>query len=262
MDIVGIYSITNMKNNKIYIGQSLDIKRRWSEHIEDLNGNNHHSFKLQNDWNKYGKDEFIFKIEYELEDIHKSKSLITIELFLIWKENKYILEHGSIVNGYNIQDTMNEIIIGNKVINGWGDGRYYLKKIISTNGGIFYEQNKQSKSRKRKYNPLQYEEALNYTISEFHKFTQLYCRLNDVANNLTFINKRRFFALLCESKVINKTENGYLPVKDSSDFIAEMSVHLDSNWWVTSVKKEYIFNFVKTNFEEIVSYDKLKKQKL
>ena len=29
----GIYLIRNLKNNKIYIGQSVDIKRRWQEHL-------------------------------------------------------------------------------------------------------------------------------------------------------------------------------------------------------------------------------------
>ena len=28
----GIYKITNLINNKVYIGQSIDIERRWQEH--------------------------------------------------------------------------------------------------------------------------------------------------------------------------------------------------------------------------------------
>ena len=32
--ISGIYKITNLKDNKIYIGQSTDIKTRWSNHIK------------------------------------------------------------------------------------------------------------------------------------------------------------------------------------------------------------------------------------
>ena len=33
----GIYKITNKINNKVYIGESLNILRRWDEHIDDLN---------------------------------------------------------------------------------------------------------------------------------------------------------------------------------------------------------------------------------
>lgn len=32
-NMCGIYLIRNLKNNKIYIGQSVDIKRRWQEHL-------------------------------------------------------------------------------------------------------------------------------------------------------------------------------------------------------------------------------------
>ena len=32
--MVGIYSITNTINNKKYIGQSVDIKQRWRQHIK------------------------------------------------------------------------------------------------------------------------------------------------------------------------------------------------------------------------------------
>ena len=30
--MIGIYKITNNVNKKVYIGQSIDIKRRWREH--------------------------------------------------------------------------------------------------------------------------------------------------------------------------------------------------------------------------------------
>jgi predicted GIY-YIG superfamily endonuclease len=32
LNVAGIYKITNLINNKVYIGQSLDIKRRWKNH--------------------------------------------------------------------------------------------------------------------------------------------------------------------------------------------------------------------------------------
>ena len=39
----GIYMIQNLVNFKIYIGQSVDIERRWGEHKYELNGGYHHN---------------------------------------------------------------------------------------------------------------------------------------------------------------------------------------------------------------------------
>ena len=39
--ICGIYMIRNKINNKMYIGQAVDIYDRWEEHIRDLRRNKH-----------------------------------------------------------------------------------------------------------------------------------------------------------------------------------------------------------------------------
>jgi group I intron endonuclease len=68
----GVYKITCLQNNKIYIGSASSIKNssrtkigfyfRWSLHIRDLEKNVHRNKYLQNSWNKYGSDNFIFEI--------------------------------------------------------------------------------------------------------------------------------------------------------------------------------------------------------
>lgn len=58
----GIYRIRNIHNNRIYIGSSIGIKGRFADHRCDLNKNRHSSPRLQNAWNKYGKDSFEFEI--------------------------------------------------------------------------------------------------------------------------------------------------------------------------------------------------------
>ena len=61
----GIYMIKNMINGKVYIGQAVNIDKRWQEHKNDLNGNRHINTHLQRAWNKYGADNFIFNIVEE-----------------------------------------------------------------------------------------------------------------------------------------------------------------------------------------------------
>ena len=58
----GVYCIKNTITNKVYIGSSLNIKSRLKTHIFSLKNNKHHSLKLQRSYNKYGKDNFLFKI--------------------------------------------------------------------------------------------------------------------------------------------------------------------------------------------------------
>lgn len=60
--ICGIYSITNIVNNKKYIGQSVDIYTRWRNHKSALKHNRHNNEHLQSAWNIYGAENFIFEI--------------------------------------------------------------------------------------------------------------------------------------------------------------------------------------------------------
>lgn len=61
----GIYEIINIITERRYVGSAVNIEKRWMKHKNLLDCNNHHSLKLQNAWNKYGKDNFKFEILYE-----------------------------------------------------------------------------------------------------------------------------------------------------------------------------------------------------
>lgn len=90
---MSIYSITNIINNKIYIGISKEVKTREHKHFWMLENNRHENRKLQNAYNFYGKEAFIFKIidEIETDDIMEALDL----------EHFYIMEYDSYRNGYN-----------------------------------------------------------------------------------------------------------------------------------------------------------------
>jgi len=57
----GIYKITNTINGNTYIGSSINIHRRFVQHRHLLNHNKHDSKHLQNAWNKYGEQAFVFE---------------------------------------------------------------------------------------------------------------------------------------------------------------------------------------------------------
>lgn len=67
--IQGIYCIENTVNNKKYIGSSKSCWRRVKEHFTHLRGNKHRCVYLQNAFNKYGEDKFIFSIVEIVEDL-------------------------------------------------------------------------------------------------------------------------------------------------------------------------------------------------
>jgi group I intron endonuclease len=58
----GIYSITNLIDNKVYVGFATDIERRWSKHKWGLKRNTHDNSHLQAAWNKYGSNNLKFEI--------------------------------------------------------------------------------------------------------------------------------------------------------------------------------------------------------
>ncbi|MCC5636289.1 GIY-YIG nuclease family protein [Nostoc sp. CHAB 5844] len=65
MDIrSGIYKIKNRVNGKFYIGSSKNIKVRFWQHVNSLKKGDHHSYRLQADWDKFGEESFeLFVIE-------------------------------------------------------------------------------------------------------------------------------------------------------------------------------------------------------
>ena len=56
----GIYMIRNIENDYKYYGESKNCSGRCASHRHRLCNNCHDNDELQNDWNKYGEDSFIF----------------------------------------------------------------------------------------------------------------------------------------------------------------------------------------------------------
>ena len=92
----GIYTITNLLNNKIYVGSTiLSFNKRFNQHKHLLRKNKHHSKYLQNSWNKYGEENFVFKIlDYVLPEFCLSTEIYWINL----------LNAKNVNYGYNTND--------------------------------------------------------------------------------------------------------------------------------------------------------------
>ena len=99
-DLGCVYSITNTINHKIYIGQTVNFKKRIYEHKRTLKLNKHKNKYLQNDYNEFGLSAFTFQLEYE--NLNREDRLK--------KETELINFYGGIEsdNVYNFQDNITE----------------------------------------------------------------------------------------------------------------------------------------------------------
>ena len=90
----GIYKITNIKNEKAYIGKSVEIvPKRWTEHIKtSLNIGNISRTKIHDAMKEYGIENFTFEI---LEECSKEK--------LNEREKYWIAFYETNTYGYNIK---------------------------------------------------------------------------------------------------------------------------------------------------------------
>lgn len=70
--VAGIYIIYCIANEKCYIGSSISIKTRIMGHKSKLNTGKHDNSHLQKSWEKYGKQNFIFRILETYFDFRKS----------------------------------------------------------------------------------------------------------------------------------------------------------------------------------------------
>lgn len=77
-----IYRITNMANNKYYIGSADSFARREWQHKYDLKRGKHKNPRLQSAWNKYGEEMFVFEI---IEEVPEGVNLLQVEDTYLFK---------------------------------------------------------------------------------------------------------------------------------------------------------------------------------
>lgn len=90
------YIIINKVNGKKYSGITINPERRRRRHFQELRNNYHHSSKLQNAYNKYGSENFEFKV-LEEKDFDYKVDAYNYEIVFIKKNNSFI-------DGYNMEE--------------------------------------------------------------------------------------------------------------------------------------------------------------
>lgn len=168
-DIVsGIYCIENIVNNKKYIGQSVNMKQRWSKHLSELKNGHHDNDYLQKSWNKYGEEGFKFYIlEHCEKDFLDENETYYIDLYnTMNRDYGYNLKSGGQASNYVCDEVKAKISESNKKIyqnsnlrhirsldalNQWSNPEI-KQKIMGENNGMYGKRHTEESRRKMSEN--------------------------------------------------------------------------------------------------------------
>lgn len=87
----GVYAILNLANNKKYIGSSVNVLTRKQDHFSSLARGDHHSYRLQKAYNKYGVENFKF---IKLKEVKDENELRLAEQYYLDKYKTYLSRYG------------------------------------------------------------------------------------------------------------------------------------------------------------------------
>ena len=105
--VAGVYTITNNVNNKVYIGETVNLGNRFSDHISDLIHGIHCNKNLQKDFTLYGIHNFSFRILKVINNNCKNNSEIVNTL--LYLESAYYRKYEKDYDFYNIVIPYKEI---------------------------------------------------------------------------------------------------------------------------------------------------------
>lgn len=91
----GVYKIVNIINNKIYIGSSINVVKRKSQHFSEFRNNTHKNPYFQKSFNKYGEENFKFEV---IEFVEDKTKLVECEQYWIDFYQSFKSEYGYNLN--------------------------------------------------------------------------------------------------------------------------------------------------------------------
>lgn len=243
-----IYKITNLLNNKSYIGKtsfSLDV--RWNKHLQSYNNSNSHCYNyyLYRAMRKHGISNFNIEL---LEEISNDSLLNE-------REQYWIKFYDTFQNGYNMTlgGEGQQLYDKEKIISLWEDGKSIkeIKEIIDCSSDTIYltikdldsYSPKESQIRSAKSKEVsQYDLNGNY-IKTYHSIKEA-CEKNNISIDIlsTYLNKNRIFchdylwSFEKKNKITPTRKWKAIPIKcidkDTKETICKFSSIMSAERWL------------------------------
>lgn len=249
--MVGIYKITNLINGNSYIGQSVNIFKRWQQEKEDSNNVNSHSYNypLMRAFRKYGVDNFSFEIleECNVEDLNE-------------REMYWISFYDTFFNGYNqtlggdsksnqpkekiigiIYDLMNSDMTHRDIAEKWDIS---VEMVQGINTGRYWRHDADYPLQKRQTSKIYYCEKCGKEISRGSKLCIDCYNILRESSCIKKPDKQTLFKDLCESQGNFTLVGSKYGVRDNT--IRKLCV----KYGIPSHSSDYKTNTVRENVRE------------
>ena len=186
--VCGVYKIENKINGLVYIGQSINIKKRWSRHKRELNNNIHGNAHLQRAWNKYGSKSFSFELIKACKPRYLDRfEKLYIRIFDSMNYNKgYNNDSGGSARKRFSEHTISKIIQNNTGKNNPMYGRKHSKETIAkmSKAHIGKKHSEESKRKMSKNRPRLFgKDNPMYGKHHTEEVRKLLSELNSGENN-------------------------------------------------------------------------------
>lgn len=252
--MIGIYKITNKINEKCYIGQSINIEKRWCQHVRDLEKGVHHCLKLQIDYKRYGIKNFKFEI---LEVLNNNADLDELEQYHILNNIDYTYNSVRVIKNIDIGN-LNKIDMRKAI---FVPKELILFNSINTQRIFFAILDKITAVKQKK---------IYITIPEFKskfnvKGNSLYDRLEDCVEELSdkITNGRKLFEYcIYDNNTIEVEISDYMEylLNTSSNYIKCTDIVYQDMFNIKFVKTLPIFILLNNNNGKVsIEINKLKK---
>lgn len=95
LNIAAIYTITCIASGKVYVGQTINVRKRWESHRHYLARGTHRNHHLQRSWAKHGASAFVFEVcALPLPDLPLAVALNDLEIAVL----------GQTASAYNLDE--------------------------------------------------------------------------------------------------------------------------------------------------------------
>lgn len=156
MNVSAIYKIESRSNpERCYVGSAVNIKKRWTTHLNSLRKGTHHSIQLQRHYNKYGESDLVFIV---LEPC--------LSQFLIIREQYYIDALNPYFNTCKIAGSTLGYHYSQEVINKIQESRKWYKPTKDTCNKISKSLEGNERTKGHKHKPESIEKIRNASTGE------------------------------------------------------------------------------------------------